>query len=195
MSFSPADLSTYHAAIELRSNDPDEDPLLIDLHGIGVVEGAGPVAVCDVNPPSVFAGMESTTWVGSGSYDPDGYAIVNYGWRLAEKPAGSNSVMPPCTDQADCGPFVPDVPGNYGAEPISMQFLPAHGRKLQMFFPCDDGLVPCRRAVIKNMISGALRWDRTISHHINAADSPEFFDATNKGLTEALMCAVVHWSE
>jgi len=116
LSFSPADLSTYHASVELRSNDPDEDPLLIDLHGIGVVEGAGPVAVCDVNPPSVLAGMESTTWAGSGSYDPDGYALVNYGWRLAEKPVGSNAGMPACTDQADCGPFVPDVPGNYVAE-------------------------------------------------------------------------------
>jgi nucleoside-diphosphate-sugar epimerase len=41
--------------------------------------------------------------------------------------------------------------GNYGAAPVSMHFLLAHGRRLQMSFPCDDGLAPCRRAVVKNI--------------------------------------------
>ena len=42
-----------------------------------------------------------------------------------------------------------------------------------MFFPCDDGLQPCRRAVVKNMASGALPWEHCITHRVTAAAAKE----------------------
>ena len=71
--------------------------------------------------------------------------------------------------------------GNYGAEPVSMHFLSPHGRRLQMFFPCDDGLQPCRRAVIKNMAMGALRCERCITHRISYTEAPAMYARINGG--------------
>ncbi len=70
-----------------------------------------------------------------------------------------------CTGLPDCidlsirlcrqfGSFV--WQGHYGNKPIEMDFSSPHGRRLQMFFPCDDGWQPCRRAVIKNIAMGTL---------------------------------------
>jgi 2-desacetyl-2-hydroxyethyl bacteriochlorophyllide A dehydrogenase len=84
--------------------------------------------------------------------------------------------------------------GNYGAAPVSMQFLPAHGRRLQMFFPCDDGMAPCRRAVMKNMAMGALHWEETITHRVEPKDSPALFDSINKGEAADVLGAVIKWS-
>jgi threonine dehydrogenase-like Zn-dependent dehydrogenase len=56
-----------------------------------------------------------------------------------------------------------------------MNFIPAHGRRLTMFFPCDDGWQPCRRAVVRNMALGALRWEKTITHRIRWEDGPAMF--------------------
>ncbi len=106
--------------------------------------------------------------------------------------------IPACIDAAIplCKTFGKFVwQGNYGAAPVEMHFLPPHGRKLQMFFPCDDGLEPCRRAVLKNMGSGALKWEKTITHRVESEDAPEFFDSINKSVVRDLVCAVVHWSD
>ena len=62
--------------------------------------------------------------------------------------------------------------GNYGSDPVSMHFLPPRGRRLKMFFPSDDGWPPCRRAVVKNMAMGALKWEQCISHRIGFMDAP-----------------------
>ena len=71
--------------------------------------------------------------------------------------------------------------GNYGDAPISMHFLPAHHRRVRMFFPCDDGFQPCRRAVVKNMAMGALPWEHCITHRIDYTESPEMFSMINRG--------------
>lgn len=71
--------------------------------------------------------------------------------------------------------------GNYGQAPISFSFLVPHGKQLQTFFPCDDGHMPCRQAVIKHMTRGILPWDKTITHHIKAADAPAMYDRINNG--------------
>jgi 2-desacetyl-2-hydroxyethyl bacteriochlorophyllide A dehydrogenase len=106
--------------------------------------------------------------------------------------------IPACIDQAialarTLGKFV--WQGNYGEAPVSMHFLPPHGKRLTMFFPCDDGLVPCRRAVLKNMASGALKWEHTITHRVEAADAPDLFDRINTGNANSVIGAVVHWSD
>jgi len=95
-----------------------------------------------------------------------------------------------------CRPFGTFVwQGNYGAAPISMSFLPPHGKQLNMVFPCDDGHVPCRRAVLRNIAIGALKWDKTITHRIDHHDAPELFETINSGRMAELLGAVIHWSD
>ena len=104
--------------------------------------------------------------------------------------------LPQCLDPAIAlcrthGKFV--WQGNYGAAPVSMHFLPPHGKRLQMFFPCDDGLQPCRRAVLKNIASGALKWDKTITHRMGYQEAPALFDGINTGANKDVIGAVVRW--
>ena len=104
--------------------------------------------------------------------------------------------IPACVDPAIAlcrthGRFV--WQGNYGAAPISMQFLPPHGRRLQMFFPCDDGLQPCRRAVLKNMVSGALPWEHCITHRLDCSEAPDMYDRINKADARDIIGVVINW--
>jgi 2-desacetyl-2-hydroxyethyl bacteriochlorophyllide A dehydrogenase len=84
--------------------------------------------------------------------------------------------------------------GNYGEAPVSLRFLPPHGRKLTMHFPCDDGQAPCRRAVLKNMAMGTLPWECVITHRTPAAEAPALFDRINSGAAPDVLGAVVRWS-
>jgi len=84
--------------------------------------------------------------------------------------------------------------GNYGRELFPFNFLSPHGRRLTMYFPCDDGLRPCRRAVMRNMATGALPWSKTITHRVDAEDTPALFDRINKGNADDIVGAVVKWS-
>jgi threonine dehydrogenase-like Zn-dependent dehydrogenase len=104
--------------------------------------------------------------------------------------------IPECIDQAIplCrrdGSFV--WQGNYGASPVSMHFLPAHGLRLRMFFPCDDGLQPFRCAVVKNMANGTLPWGKTITHRITCDEAPALYGKINRGESDALG-VVIKWS-
>ena len=92
--------------------------------------------------------------------------------------------IPTCIDKAIelCRPYGSFVwQGNYGSAPLSWHFLPAHGRRLKMFFPCDDGLEPCREAVIRNMALGILPWERCITHHADYLDAPDIYGKINGG--------------
>jgi threonine dehydrogenase-like Zn-dependent dehydrogenase len=62
-----------------------------------------------------------------------------------------------------------------------------------MFFPCDDGLQPCRRAVIKNMAMGALKWEQCISHRIPFAEAPAMFERINRGTDPDIVGVVIDW--
>ena len=106
--------------------------------------------------------------------------------------------LPACIDPAIAlcrkgGTFV--WQGNYGAEPISMSFLPPHARHLRMYFPCDDGLAPARRTTLKNIASGALRWERTITHRVPPAEAPDLFHRINTGQAPEVLGATIHWSD
>ena len=83
--------------------------------------------------------------------------------------------------------------GNYGSEPVSMHFLPPHGRRLRMFFPCDDGWQPCRRAVVKNMATGALKWEQTITHRISFSEAPAMYQRINEGQDQDIVGVVINW--
>jgi len=84
--------------------------------------------------------------------------------------------------------------GHYGNKPIEMDFSSPHGRRLQMFFPCDDGWQPCRRAVIKNIAMGTLQWEQCISHRISWRDSPEMFDEINRNCNIDIVGVVINWT-
>ncbi|MDF1514343.1 MAG: zinc-binding alcohol dehydrogenase [Anaerolineae bacterium] len=115
-------------------------------------------------------------------------------------PDGADAVfestgIPACIDLAiplcrSFGSFV--WQGNYGADPVSFHFLPAHGRRLQMFFPCDDGLQPCRRAVLKNIAMGTLDWEQTITHRIDYTDAPGMYARINQG-DKSILGMVIRW--
>ena len=83
--------------------------------------------------------------------------------------------------------------GNYGKEPVQFDFLAAHSRRLTMRFPCNDGGPPCRRAVLKNMASGILPWEKVITHRVAAEQSPRLYDDINQGKADDLVGAVVSW--
>ena len=116
-------------------------------------------------------------------------------------PEGADVVFE-CTGRPDCidaavtlcraqGRFV--WQGNYGAKPVSMDFLAAHMRRITAFFPCDDGMQPCRRAVIKNMASGALLWEKCISHRIPFGEAPAMFQRINEGRADDVTGVVIDW--
>ena len=84
--------------------------------------------------------------------------------------------------------------GYYGTDPISMRFPPPHGRRLKMYFPCDDGLQPCRRAVLKNMTLGSLQWERCITHRVDYTDADKIFGQIKRG-DETIVGVTVNWTE
>lgn len=83
--------------------------------------------------------------------------------------------------------------GNYGNAPISFHFLVPHGKQLTAFFPCNDGLEPCRNAVLRNIASGAIPWHKTISHRLTADEAPDFYRAINHHDVPDLLGAVIQW--
>ena len=115
--FSPHDIADYDAQIEITSNDPDEDPLVVPLYADGITAGGdGPVAICAVQPQLVHPPFEFATWQGHDSYDSNGYTLTVYDWSLVSVPTGSAAGMPNCNNTADCGPFSPDLGGSYTAQ-------------------------------------------------------------------------------
>jgi 2-desacetyl-2-hydroxyethyl bacteriochlorophyllide A dehydrogenase len=176
------------------------------VYGAGLI-GLGVVAACamrgcvvtavDVNPRA----LEIARQMGADHTIDASQQDVTAAVKVIA-PQGADTVfectgIPACIDAAiplcrTHGSFV--WQGNYGAAPVSMHFLPAHGRRLQMFFPCDDGLAPCRRAVVKNMAMGALRWEHCITHRIEADEAPAMYERINEGDREDLVGVVIHWS-
>ena len=176
------------------------------VHGAGLI-GLGVVASCVHRGCVVIAvDVEPHRLDVARKLGAD-YAINADTQNLAEEvrriaPKGADVVfestgIPACIDTAIAlckfqGKFV--WQGNYGAAPISMHFLPAHGNQLTMYFPCDDGLAPCRRAVVRNMAMGALKWEHVITHRVDSKDSPALYDAINKGKARDVLGAVIRWS-
>ena len=105
--------------------------------------------------------------------------------------------LPECIDPAIslCKRFGTYVwQGNYGKGLVQFDFSAAHSRRLTMLFPCNDGGPPFRRAVIKNMASGILPWDKVITHRITAEDSPQFYHEINTGKANDVIGAVIAWT-
>ena len=84
--------------------------------------------------------------------------------------------------------------GNLGSAPVSFNFSVPHTKMLTCFFPCNDGLKPCRDSVLRNIASGALPWGRTISHTVDAQDAPELYRAIDSKSIPELTGAVIKWN-
>lgn len=174
------------------------------VHGAGLI-GLGVVSACalrgcvviavDVNPRQLAIAREmGADYLVDGSKGnvpaevqkiaPDGADVV---FECTGIPACIDPAIELCRTR---GSFV--WQGNYGDAPVSMKFMPAHGRRLSMFFPCDDGWQPFRRAVIKNMASGALKWEKTITHRISCEEAPAMYERINKG-DKDVVGVVIRW--
>lgn len=178
---------------------------IVVVFGAGLI-GLGVVAACSQRGCVVVAiDLENRRLDVAQQFGAD--YVINSKTQNAQEalkqiaPAGADVVfeatgIPACIDPAMAlckthGKFV--YQGNYGAAPISYHFLPPHGKRLTAFYPCDDGLAPCRRAVIKNMAMGALPWERTITHRVQAADAPALFTAINQGKDD-ILGAIIQWA-
>ena len=177
------------------------------VYGVGLI-GLGVVAACahrgcvvvavDVNENrlGVAAGMGADHTIDGSAHD-----VAAEVKRVA--PEGADMVfectgLPECVDAAmklcrQHGTFV--WQGNYGAGAVPLDFLSAHGRELNMVFPCDDGYQPCRRAVLKNMTAGALRWASTITHRIKPTEAPAMFDRINRGEAHDVLGVIIDWAD
>jgi len=175
------------------------------VHGVGLI-GLGVVAACsqrgcvviaiDINDTQLKIARELGADVTINGSSCDVTVEVN---KIA--PNGADVVfectgIPQMIDPAIAlcrvdGRFV--WQGNYGSAPVSMHFLPPHGRRLQMFFPCDDGFQACRRAVIKNMTLGVLPWNRCITHRISFTEAPALFQRINSGQAQDVIGVVINW--
>jgi 2-desacetyl-2-hydroxyethyl bacteriochlorophyllide A dehydrogenase len=176
------------------------------VYGVGLI-GLGVVAACaqrgcvvvavDVNRRrlEVAAGMGA-------DHTTDGSTNDVFAELRRVAPEGADTVFE-CTGVPECinvamelcrprGTFV--WQGNYGAGTVPLDFLSAHGRELTMVFPCDDGYQPCRRAVLKSMATGALRWESTITHRIRPAEAPAMFDRINRGETQDVLGVIIDWT-
>ena len=177
------------------------------VYGVGLI-GLGVVAACAHRGCAIVAvdlsarQLEIAREMGA-DHTIDGSARDVEAELKKIAPEGADVVfectgLPECIDPAIVlcrthGSFV--WQGNYGAAPIQMHFLPPHGRRLRMFFPCDDGWQPCRRAVVKNMAMGALLWQHCITHRIDASQAPDMYKRINSGTEKDIVGVVIKWSD
>lgn len=185
-------------------SDPNMGQIVV-VYGVGLI-GLGVVAACvhrgcvviavDVNPRQLAIAREfGADHLIDGSRQnveeevkkiaPDGADVV---FECTGIPACINPAVALCRT---LGSFI--WQGNYGSAPVAFDFGEAHGRRLKMFFPCDDGWQPCRRAVVKNMAMGALKWEKAITHRIASNEAPVMFDRINKG-DKDIVGVVIQWS-
>ncbi len=175
------------------------------VYGAGLI-GQGVIASCvsrgcvvtavDVNPKSLELArlMGATTLI-----NPKESNIVEEIKKIT--PDGADVVfectgLPRCIDIAIelCRTFGKFIwQGNYGSAPVNMHFLPAHNRRLKMFFPCDDGGPAYRRAVINNMSSGRLPWNHAISHRVTCTEAASWYERINKGDSDVIGM-IIQWS-
>lgn len=88
--------------------------------------------------------------------------------------------------------------GNYGGDkPIEFMFIPPHGKQLTCFFPCNDGLLPCRRAVTQLIARGQLDFSPAISHVVTPAGAVDIYNEiiAGEGAATSALGVVIDWRE
>ena len=87
--YSPADALGDWAFFHVMSNDPLQPEARVLLVGNGGGEYEYPVAV--IEAATVAAPLQTVTFDGTGSYDPQGYEPLVYNWTLFDQPGGSST--------------------------------------------------------------------------------------------------------
>ncbi|HCE46587.1 MAG TPA: hypothetical protein DET40_23825 [Lentisphaeria bacterium] len=174
------------------------------VYGCGLI-GLGVIAACshrgcvviaaDINPKQLEKarefGADYVIDAGKQNVKDEVMKIVPEGADAVFESTGVPACVNPTLELCKThGSFI--WQGNYGSAPVAFNFQAAHVRRLRMFFPCDDGWQPCRRAVIKNMASGILPWDKAITHRITYKDAPATFEKINKG-DKDIMGVTIRW--
>lgn len=86
--------------------------------------------------------------------------------------------------------------GNYGGDkPIEFMFIPPHGKQLTCYFPCNDGLQPCRIAVSRLMARGAIDWRPAISHVVSPREAVKLYQEiiAGEGAATSALGVVIDW--
>ena len=89
--FNPTHIEGDNGTFTIASNDPDEPEVTVTLLGNGGGDFEYPIAVID--GPAAPAPPTTVLLDGSDSYDPNGYALVDYAWTLTDAPDGSSTVL------------------------------------------------------------------------------------------------------
>ncbi len=176
----------------------------VGLIGLGALAAArlrGAVTIAiDLNPRR----LEMAKEMGADHViNADGLSTKEVIARVEEiQPGGADVVLegsgiPSCLDLAFPlarlrGKFV--FLGHYGKEPVSFNYLVPHAKQLTAFFPCNDGLAPCRNAVLRNIATGAIPWHKTITHRVAAPEAPDLYAMINRNELPELFGAVIRWS-
>ncbi len=84
---------------------------------------------------------------------------------------------------------------DFGNSDITFNFRPPHGQRVTAYFPCDDGGIPCRRAVLNLMRSGALKWKETITDSVPAAEAPQLYDRIRDRALNGSLGIVIDWTQ
>lgn len=83
--------------------------------------------------------------------------------------------------------------GNYGDRTVGFSFLPVHMRQLKMLFPCNDGLEPTRRAVLRKMAGGTLPWEQVITHTVTPTEALDLYRQLINDTAPGVLGAVIDW--
>ncbi|MHB8995953.1 MAG: zinc-dependent alcohol dehydrogenase [Armatimonadota bacterium] len=178
----------------------------VAVYGAGLI-GLGAVAACalrgarvacfDINDSRLAVARKLAALAVVNPATEDAAAALE-----AFSPGGADVVLeasgnPVCVDPALAlckwrGKFV--FLGNYGLGPLPFNFIVPHGRQLTAFFPSGAGGVECNEAVLRLMASGALPWHEVITHRLQAAEAPAFYEAVRAGQARDLIGAVIEWS-
>ena len=81
------------------------------------------------------------------------------------------------------------------AAPISFRYPPPHGKRLRMFFPCNDGQEPARETIMHNLALGYLPWEHTVTHRVSGAEAPDLYRGILDGNADGVIGALIHWSD
>jgi 2-desacetyl-2-hydroxyethyl bacteriochlorophyllide A dehydrogenase len=172
----------------------------LGLVGLGVVAAArlrgATVVAIDVQANRLQAAREMGADVCVNAKEEDPVAAVH---RLQD---GGADVVFEATGITRClnaafgmarrlGRFV--FQGNYGDDdPVSFTFHVPHGKQLTTFFPCNDGLLPCRRAVTQLMARGAIDFSPAITHRVSPREAVGVYRALIENAVEPIGI-VIDW--
>ena len=85
--------------------------------------------------------------------------------------------------------------GHYGKAPIHFRYPVPHGKRLRMFFPCNDGEEPARETIMRNLALGYLPWEHTVTHRVTSAEAPALYRGILNGNAGGVVGALIHWSD